>query len=84
MSYYATCELPARHSVGDDDFGAYGPIEVRLDGVEQRDVSAYDTIAGTIARAVRDGDGRLVLTPDGQGIQLETVSGVVTVRRADA
>lgn len=53
-------------------------IRVCLDGVEQREVVAYDCEAGTVERLMRDKLGEHMLTPDRQRIAVEIVKGTVT------
>lgn len=52
---------------------------VLLDGREMRDVRWADDQTGEIERAVRDGDGRLVKTPDGENTATEVLRGLVVI-----
>lgn len=73
--------LPVRLSVYDEGYDPlpYGPLIVFLDGVEQRDVVAYDTEAGVVSRLQRDGAGKLVRGTLGQFGVIEKARGKVEV-----
>lgn len=73
---------PLRLSVNDVtrgvvDWAEATRIKVMLDGVEVRDVLAYDGAAGWVERNTRDDRGDLVI--DGADLVTERVHGTVTV-----
>lgn len=73
---------PVRYSVSQPDFdyeiGAR--LLVRLDGIEQKQVVAYDCEAGTVLRNKLDEQGRAQVNPDKRDeVWRETMTGNVTV-----
>jgi hypothetical protein len=71
--------VPIRLAVNDADFDHHlgSRLRIMLDGVEMRDVTAYDIDAGTITRHAHDARGRLVVK--GQQLVVEVLRGDVAV-----
>lgn len=65
---------------GESGFHLSRRIVVKLDGVPQRKVFAYDVERGEVVRAVLDPNGRMQVDPsDRSQVWAETLHGVVTV-----
>ena len=69
--------MPRQGQVGDEFHRQHPTVRVFLDGVEMRDVIAYDMDAGTIERHIRNKDGSLRLR-NGE-FMTETLRGKVEV-----
>jgi hypothetical protein len=77
---------PRRYSVDAYDAPNFlGPrLSIFLNGVEQKDVVAYDCGAGTVLRNKLDAEGRAQIDPSKPGeVWRETVCGTVTVEWKD-
>lgn len=68
---------PRQGRVGDEFHRQHPCVRVFLDGVEMREVIAYDMDAGTIERISRDAGGKLVMV--GDDFATETLHGTVEV-----
>lgn len=72
---------PASYSINqldyDPDVGAR--LRIFVDGVEQRNVTAYDCGAGTVVKFTLGSDGQPVIDPLSHTIVSETATGTVTV-----
>lgn len=76
--------VPIRSSASDPDFDPdFGRrLVIKLDGVEQAKVVAYDLEAQTIERCVLDADGNIQLNEARDEVLLEVVTGKVEVTLA--
>ena len=68
---------PRQGQVGDEFHRQHPYVRVFLDGVEMREVIAYDMDAGMIERISRDAGGKLVMV--GDDFATETLLGTVEV-----
>lgn len=73
-------EPPLRQDVNDPnyDYDVGCKTEILLDGVPQQNVISYDVGRGILSKYAVDDSGMLIMS--GDGVLIENLSGVVSVR----